>query len=282
MRDVAMSDHFKTLREPLIEQQKKTDEKQDKVIEQLQKNQKALTSGIQDIMTLNRELPQIAPDKFADPKELPAPEEKVTIADINKKFGENDFEIIGKFGLVLPPDLLKFNPGELIDCGEKIKEISKTIGYELSGLKRTKIKDVSQEIKEKERERKTIDSYSQTISDVKSLQTYYTTPKKGKGVKYKQPKRNAYKVQDGGYGGLVIDLPKLFNEMKLNVFRGGKLMYQSDADKSLINLLTKRYNPKTKCSMNAVRIFNDLNTLANMPKHRSSGKSRMVGSSVTY
>ena len=33
MRDVVMSDHFKTLREPLIEQQKKTDEKQDKVIE---------------------------------------------------------------------------------------------------------------------------------------------------------------------------------------------------------------------------------------------------------
>ena len=48
MRDVEMSDHFKTLREPIIEQQKKTDEKQDKVIEQLQKNQKALTSGIQD------------------------------------------------------------------------------------------------------------------------------------------------------------------------------------------------------------------------------------------
>ena len=81
---------------------------------------------------------------------------------------------------------------------------------------------------------------------------------------------------------MVIDLPKLFNEMKLKVFRGGKLMYQSDVDKSLINLLTKRFNPKTKYSMNAVRIFNDLNTLANMPKHRSSGKSWMVGSSVTY
>ena len=52
-------------------------------------------------------------------------------------------------------------------------------------------------------------------------------------MKYKQPKRNAYKIQDGKYGGLVIDLPKLFNEMKLNVFRGGKLVYQSDADKSL-------------------------------------------------
>ena len=52
MHDITMSEHFKTLREPLIEQQKKTDEKQDRVIEQLKKNQLALTSGIQDIMTL--------------------------------------------------------------------------------------------------------------------------------------------------------------------------------------------------------------------------------------
>ena len=94
MHDITMSEHFKTLREPLIEQQKKTDEKQDRVIEQLQKNQLALTSGIQDIMTLNRELPQITPEEFADPKELPAPKEKITIADISQKFGEKDMEII--------------------------------------------------------------------------------------------------------------------------------------------------------------------------------------------
>ena len=120
------------------------------MIEQLQKNQLALTSGIiQDIMTLNRELPQITPEEFADPKELPAPEEKVIIADINKKFGEKDFEIIGKFGLVLPQDLLKLNSGELTDYGRKVKELSKTIGNELSGLKRTKIKDVSKKRKRK-------------------------------------------------------------------------------------------------------------------------------------
>ena len=124
---------------------------------------------------------------------------------------------------------------------------------------------------------KTIQNYRKRISLIpEGLKTV------GSGGRYKQPKRNAYKIQDGGYGGLVIDVPKLFNEMKLNVFRGGKLLYQSDADRSLINLLTKRYNPKTKYSMNAVKIFNDLNTMANMPKHRSSGKSRMVGSSVTY
>ena len=34
--------------------------------------------------------------------------------------------------------------------------------------------------------------------------------------------------------------------------------------------------------MNAVKIFNDLNMLFNMPPHKSSGKWRMVGSSVMY
>ena len=102
MYDTTMSEHFKTLREPLIEQQKKTDEKQDKVIEQLQKNQLALTSGIQDIMTLNRELPQLEPEDFAGPKELPAPDEKVLIADINKKFNEEDFAYFEKKTVLYP------------------------------------------------------------------------------------------------------------------------------------------------------------------------------------
>ena len=34
--------------------------------------------------------------------------------------------------------------------------------------------------------------------------------------------------------------------------------------------------------MNAVKIFNDLNMLSNLPPHKSSGKSKMVGSSVVY
>ena len=105
----------------------------------------------------------------------------------------------------------------------------------------------------------------------------------GEGVRrYKQPKRNAYKLQDHQYGGLLIDVPELMNRMKLNAYRGGKLIYQADADRSVIDLLTKRFNPKTKYSMNAVKTFNDLNTLSNMPPHKSSGKSRMVGTSVVF
>ena len=105
----------------------------------------------------------------------------------------------------------------------------------------------------------------------------------GEGVRrYKQPKRNAHKLQDNQYGGLLIEVPELMNRMKINAYRGGKLVYEADAGKSLIDLLTKRFNPKTKYSLNAVKIFNDLNTLSNMPKHKSSRKSRMVGSSVMY
>ena len=282
MYDVTMSEHFKTLREPLIEQQKKTDEKQDKVIEQLQKNQLALTSGIQDkiIMALNRELPQLEPEDFEGSKELPAPEKKVLIADINKQFDEEDLKFIKDNSLVTPSDLLTYTKKQLDDYGEEIKETNKKLTFELAGLRRTKKEDVSQKIKEKESEQKTMKKYADAIDHLLISYLYMGTPKKGKGLK--QPKRNAYKIQDGQYGGLVIDLPRLFNEMKLDVFRGGKLLYSADADKSLINLITKKFNPKTKYSINAVRIFNDLNTLANMPKHRSSGKTRMVGSSVTY
>ena len=70
--------------------------------------------------------------------------------------------------------------------------------------------------------------------------------------------------------------------MKLNVRRGGKIIYQADADKSLVDLLTKRFDPKKSYSMNAVKIFNDLYLLANLPKHPSSGKSRLVGSGDVY
>ena len=94
-RDVVMSDVFKTLREPLIEQQKKTDAKQDAVIDQLRQNQLALTGGIQDIVTLNRELPQ-----------LPAvsDEGKTLIAELNNNFTEDELKFIKDAGYTEPND----------------------------------------------------------------------------------------------------------------------------------------------------------------------------------
>ena len=133
------------------------------------------------------------------------------------------------------------------------------------------------------REKKSLSTYANAIDDVLNLRKYYMKPKQGSGIrKYKQPKRNAYKISDSSFGNLSVDVPKLKNEMKLNVFRGGKIVYHADADKSLVDLLTKRFNPKRSYSLNAVKIFNDLNLLANLPRHPSSGKSKLLGSGVVY
>ena len=280
MYDTTMSEHFKTLREPLIEQQKKTDEIQDRVIEQLQKNQLALTSGIQDIMTLNRELPQIMPGEEGavggveegekDPKEPPVFIEP----DAEKFWDDNLYKIIQEQNLKTSKELYQLSYDELQEYEKKATGLKIHMENQFKGPQKNK------NMKQLKKNLESSKIFENTVHNIMEAKRHTKTTQKGKGLK--QPKRHAYKIQDGQYGGLVIDLPKLFNEMKLNVFRGGKLLYEADADKSLINLLTKRFNPKTKYSMNAVRIFNDLNTLANLPKHRSSGKSRMVGSSVTY
>ena len=98
-RDVVMSDVFKTLRDPLIEQQKKTDAKQDAVIEQLRQNQLALTGGIQDIVTLNRELPQLPAESDE------ASKEKLTLVP-NNLFSAEDLSFIKSIGLPEPNALL--------------------------------------------------------------------------------------------------------------------------------------------------------------------------------
>ena len=280
MHDITMSDQFKTLREPLIEQQKKTDAKQDKVIEQLQKNQLALTSGLED---LNRELPQLEPEDLGKPGELPQimsgdeeeawgePPEFIQ-PDAEKFWDENLYKLLERNKLKRSNELYKLSLDELKDYQKTAVKFQRWAANKLKGPHQNK--DLEQLQKNLESSK----IYVNTVHNILEAKRHAATPKKGSG----QPKRNAYKIQDGSYGGLVIDLPKLFNEMKLNVFRGGKLLYSADADGSLINLITKRFNPKTKYSINVVRIFNDLNTLANLPKHRSSGKTRMVGSSVTY
>ena len=280
-RDVVMSDVFKTLRDPLIEQQKKTDAKQDAVIEQLRQNQLALTGGIQDIVTLNRELPQLP----AESEE--ASKEKLTLVP-NNLFTAKDLSFIKSIGLPEPNALLGLSGEDLVEITQVTKKERKKISDKITGIKNKKgltptqkDEEVKQLEKQRDRERPIFDNYLTTITMVQAIPKY--TKKKGSGIrKYKQPKRNAYKISDSAYGDLSVDVPKLKNEMKLNVFRGGKIVYHADADKSLVDLLTKRFNPKRSYSLNAVKIFNDLNLLANLPKHPSSGKSKLLGSGVVY
>ena len=291
LRDIVMSDHFKTLREPLIEQQKQSDEKQDKVIQQLKENQLALTSGFKDlvetnkdILTLNKELPFAGEQQPAIP--APPPPGEVTFAKPNNMFTKSELEFLKK-SFHEPNDLLKISEEQLVTAYNEAKDENRSVGIKIGGLKRRKPKtedekqQIDYDVKLYEKTKDIIDKYLTTIENVSQLSKY---TKKGEGVrKYKQPRRNAYKITPGNqYGGLFIDVPKLMKNKKLDVYHGGKIIYQADADKSLIDLLTKRYNPKKKYIHNAVKIFNDLNMLGNLPPHKSSGKSRLIGSGMFY
>ena len=128
------------------------------------------------------------------------------------------------------------------------------------------------------------------IKDQQALSKYLTvikgielSKKTGEGIRtYRQPKRNAYKINNGQYGGSFINVPRLMNEMVIEAVKDGKKVYEDTADKSLIDLITKRFDPKKKYSSKALKIFNNLNMLSNMPKHRSSGKSKLIGGAIIY
>ena len=282
------------LEEKRIQSQKKSDdERQDKLITQLQDNQRAITSELRNIKYNEKALLDELP--FA----LEAPEEKAKktkiqhpIINITKLFDKEDNEILKSFELAEPVDVFLMKERQLINLKSRVNNINNlVIGQQKSKLTK-KMGDKAKnedEYKELKRKKQTLDKYKTFIEDNLKYNAYKT---KGEGIrKYKQPKRNAYKIQNSHfsspespsvwhYGGLLVDYPKLMNNMLLDVYKNDKLVYQDKVDKSLIDLLTKRYNPKTKYSINAVRIFNDLNLLANMAKHKSSKKSNMIGSSL--
>ena len=198
MRDVVMSDHFKTLREPLIEQQKKKHEKQDKVIEQLQKNQRAITSGFEDLAML-QQLPEQAQTSKLPVDYKPTMMEKTPQlqSNLDGGFTSDEMQTLMAYNLYAPSDVLMAVKDKKLDWGnykDQITQILKQIGREKGGL--------SKNVKARE---KNAEKINKLTNEIKTIQKYQTRigliPEGlktiGKGVKYKQPKRNAYKIKDG-------------------------------------------------------------------------------------
>ena len=98
-------------------------------------------------------------------------------------------------------------------------------------------------IKKSKEDEKLLDKYRETIQATIKGSPYLII--KDKGMYYTQPKRNAYKIkQSGQYGGLMIDLPKLFGQLKLIASKNGKKVLDEKADFDTIDVLTKRFNSK--------------------------------------
>ena len=156
-RDVVMSDVFKTLRDPLIEQQKKTDAKQDAVIDQLKANQLALTGGLRDLVESNRDvltLQQELPFPSAiEERSGEKPKEKTLIAEPNNLFTERELKFIKDEGLIEPNKLLNLEKGKLNILEVNVKGRRNALSREIGTFKRLKNPSSAEQIKDQQNEK---------------------------------------------------------------------------------------------------------------------------------
>ena len=111
---------------------KKTDAKQDAVIDQLRENQLALTEGIQDILSLNRELPQLPAESDE------ASKEKLLTVIPNYLFSAEDLSFIMSVGLPEPNALLNVSEEDLVKIEQVAKKERKKISDKITGIKNKK------------------------------------------------------------------------------------------------------------------------------------------------
>ena len=278
-----LSEVYKPIVKVQDDVKKTIDEKQDAVIKQLQKNQKEISSGLQDLALVNT-LPVELP--FKEPTKLPLdykpemmkPQYK---SNIDKGFtGEEMQKLIG-YELLAPSDVLQGSVSGALNFYEydgKIGEMLKDLGRQKGQLSTTK--------KAKAKNKEAIDELTKEIKLIQKYRDRIRIIPEGKetlGTGYLQPKRNAYKVQNGGqYGNLVIDVPKLIGQLRLLAKKDGKTVIDKLVDFDTIDLLTKRFNSNKRYSDLSKMMFNELNRLSEIPIHRSSKKFSKIGAGVVY
>ena len=140
-----LSETFK----PIIKAQEKTkqtiDDKQDKLIEQLQKNQKAITSGLENIEMLAIQPGQPQPQPQQATKlpigYKPAMMKSSYESNLDKGFNDDEIEIMMEYELIPPSSLLeRIKDGSLVfkDYDNKVGKIMKEIGRQKGVLSRGK------------------------------------------------------------------------------------------------------------------------------------------------
>ena len=281
-----LSETFK----PIIKAQEETkqtiDAKQDKLIKQLQENQKAITSGLENIEMSAIQPPQPKQPQQATKMQIGYKPEMMTSgfkSNLDEGFTSDEIKILKKYDLVPPSSLLeKMKKGDedFETYYELIGEDLKDLGRQKGRLSRTK------KLKQKNQ-----DEIDMLTKDIKTLQKYrdriIILPEglktlSGEGL-HTQPKRNAYKInQYGQYGGLMIDIPKLMGQLRLIASKDGQKVLDKKVDFDTIDLLTKRFNSKKKYSDIAKMVFNELNQLSEIPIHKTSNKFKKIGSGVVY
>ena len=222
---------------PIIDVQKRNDEKQDELIKQLQENQKAIKSGLEDVI-LYQQLPAPEPEPETEPKFK-------TISDLDKGFRDNI--VLNYFDLPQPSELFQMirdGDEDFNSFNNVLSNLLKKLGGKKGSLTVDREKNKDQ-INELTNQIETIRGYKRRIAIIpEGLETLGS----GSGI-YTQKKRNAYKIdQNGQYGGLIIDLPKLYGYLKVIAHKNGPeglvKVYEKQGDFDTLDLLTKRFNSK--------------------------------------
>ena len=126
-----LSEVYKPIVKAQEDVKQKIDEKQDKMLEQLKRNQLAITSGLEDL-TILQQLPDEQPQTTKLPIDYkPAMMEPKFKSDINTGFDKDELQkLLMKYGFHPPSDVLK----ALINGSLDIDEYDKNLGKKLNTL----------------------------------------------------------------------------------------------------------------------------------------------------
>ncbi|XP_048576718.1 uncharacterized protein LOC125559018 [Nematostella vectensis] len=222
------------------------------------------------------ERPAITDGSEAAPKEVNV--------DVGNDFTDDDRKILSDAGLPLPSvvwDRQMRDDTTVSKMLGKRSKLNQDLGKKKGRLSVTKkskkkhadvISRFTRRIDVKKRYRDRLGSFGEGEKMAKS----------GKGL-YNQPKRNAYKIsQNGRYGTLKIDVPKLMGNLRLIAHKDGQKVYDKRVDLDTIYIITKRFKSSKKYSDLSRMVFNELNELGELPIHRTSKKYSKIGSGVVY
>lgn len=226
------SDYESTeLFKPIISSQREVketiDRKQDKLIEQLHDNQRAIVSGFEDIVLFNQ-LPESKLE--SESTKLPI-DYKPSIISANLDKGFNDDDELSmlekKYGLVKPSKLIEdqYSGDDVKQISKNVGKILQKLGSQKGNMSKKNIKSSSKDaIKKLDEEKEILNAYKSRINTIPEGKKTI-----GQGVrKYKQPKRNAYKINGGEYGGLMINVPRLLDEMVVECHKDGRKFMKRD------------------------------------------------------
>ena len=216
------------------------DKRQGEMLGQLRENQLALMLA-QPQRAIESPGP---PPGLETPKRPTQPKQPITFnfdKRLDTKF-QCDYDLPGTNEF---PNMTK---DKLETITQKVTKVQKSVGGRKSVAKSTEKRDKLDEDLAKLKEYKKIldATMSTNLSEII-----------GNGFGH-QRKRNAYKLSKGGsFGHVYIDPAKLrMNRLSVKDIAGNSVM-DNVVDSSLIDLLTKRYNPKVEYTSEAKDIFKD-------------------------